>query len=109
MNNEIERTPRTKTVSIEAFDNAGNYVWHATSDERIAVIEAAPYLMAYAECEEAYRVSLLPSNKGGSGNSQSYLTIFWKYGYNSKGSSETVHQFLDRLRRLAIAKAEGKC
>lgn len=69
------------------------------------LISAAPELLAYAECEEAKRISLLPSDKGGTGNSQSYYDTFTKHGWNGRD----VYAFLDQLRRTALTKAlEGK-
>ena len=66
------------------------------------LIAAAPALLAYAECEEAHRNSLLPSTKGGSGNGFSYMEVFSKHGFDGRD----VYGFLDKMRRSAIAAAK---
>lgn len=68
------------------------------------LIAAVPELYAYAECEEARRLSLLPTSKGGTGDGQSYLATFQRHGFEGRD----VGGFLDKLRRAALAKARGE-
>lgn len=67
------------------------------------LISAAHELLAYAECEEAKRLSLIPTDKGGAGNAQSYFETFTKHGWDGRD----VFGFLDRLREVALKKARG--
>lgn len=84
----VQGGPETPKVEVEA--NA-------------RLFHAAPELLAYAECEEAKRVSLLPTDRGGTGDSQSYMDVFNRHGWDGRD----VYSFLDRLRRAAIGKALG--
>jgi hypothetical protein len=77
-----------------------NDVAHANA----RLIAAAPKLLAYAECEEAKHRSLLPTDKGGTGNCQSYMDVFNQHGWDGRD----VYGFLDRLRRESIAEATGR-
>lgn len=69
------------------------------ADTRAAVAA----LIAYAECEEAQRLSLLPTSKGGTGDGQSYLATFHRHGFEGRD----VYGFLDKLRRTALARVGG--
>jgi hypothetical protein len=80
------------------------FVTEAELDANARLFAASVDLLAYAECEEAHRLSLLPSHKGGSGNGQSYMEVFHKHGWDGRD----VYGFLDRLRRAAITKAQGE-
>lgn len=59
------------------------------------LIAAAPDLLAYAECEEAFRNDTA---------SKPYLLVFLKHGYDPS-SDDSPSEFLCKLRWRAISKA----
>lgn len=105
----LEESPFFFTIKAKAAGVSGIASIQAVSPSakqalaNARLIAAAPKLLAYAECEEAKRRSLLPSDQGGTGNGQSYFEVFNRHGWDGRD----VYGFLDRLRRAAIAEARG--
>lgn len=71
------------------------------SEANARVIAAAPDLLAYAECMEAFNAWAY--HKGG--NAPNYFAVYLQHGWNP--SAETDIDFLNRIRKEALAKAKG--
>lgn len=119
MNSELQHTPRPWVVYDDSNDGKTNRIEIAAMGKTVAriynsvpeqdmpnahLIASAPDLLVYAQCQEAYNNSLKPGSSG----SYDYMELFTSHGFGGKGNRETVFQFLDRLRREALAKAEGR-
>ena len=86
----IQRGIRGPDARLVARINEGNN----SADANANLIAASPALLAYAKCEEA-RAS----------GEDIAETVLAQYGFDS--TKESATEFMDKMRRAAIAKATG--
>lgn len=72
-----------------------NTTAHKNLAANVSLIAAAPDLLVYALCEDAR-----------SRGEDIAETVLKRHGFNPK--AESAQDFVDRIRRAAIAKAEGR-
>lgn len=70
------------------------------------LIVAAPDLLTYAECDEACAELVRPKVSEADTNDKAWATLE-RHGFKRNGV-ESPQQFASRLRRAAIARAEGR-